>query len=329
MALGSMLGRGVAGPTAIHGPSMGVSHKHPGGRTPSRRVAVLVRGTSWGRKHPSQIQLKFSNLLISTTTPGKIGDQPRRGWVHLVNRPHLKVVVDSQKQRKEASVPLDASRSPKSTDIDLKRRKPSLKITWGVPLTIRIVLIYLVHSCENRVWMLNVAEETVRDFLLYVFRFGGPGLSVSTWQNYLKLKGWMGTMIKYHDVMKGARTSFRLKVPLIWPQVSKPGLGTEFTDCKMKLKFMELRTYQCFKYFLLSLYLEATRFNWYFTFISQDKFSLTAKTTVRYREVKLCVRVTKMQIEFSTLLKSQVFGTDEIHVRNSKSENMRRVFPHD
>ena len=111
-----------------------------------------------------------------------------------------------------------------------------------------------------------------------------------------------------------------------------PGVKTwvrdEFTNCGIKLRFMELIMYQCFKYFLLSTYLGAARNNWYFTFIGQDKFSIIAKTTVRYREVKLCVRVTKMQIEFSTLLKSQVFGTDEILVQNSISENIWRVFPH-
>jgi hypothetical protein len=98
-----------------------------------------------------------------------------------------------------------------------------------------------------------------------------------------------------------------------------PGVKTwvrdEFTDCGMKLRFMELIMYHCFKNFLMSPYLGAARYKWYFTFISQDKFSPIAKTTVRYREVKLCFRVSKMQIEFSTLLKSQVFGTDEIHVR--------------
>ena len=323
MALGSTLGRGVV----THGPSMGVPHKHPGGRAPLRRVAVLVRGTSWGRKHPSQIQLKFPNLLISTITQGERGGQPRRGWVHLVNRPYLKVVVDNQKHMKGALELLDASRGPRSTDIDLKRRKPSLKITWGVPLTNRIVLIYLVHSCHNRVWRLNMKEEIVRDFFPYVVRFGCARLSVAIWRNYLKIKGlgFPDKVSRCYDVSKDVP-------PPKGATKLAPGLGPwvrdELTDCKMKLRFKELITYQSNKHLLLSPYLWAERYNWFFTFIKQDKFTLSAKKTVRYREVKLGARSTRLQTEFSTLLRSQVFGTDEIHARNSKSENIWRVFPH-
>ena len=111
-----------------------------------------------------------------------------------------------------------------------------------------------------------------------------------------------------------------------------PGVKTwvrdEFTDCKVKLMFIKLITYQYIKYLLLSLYLGAARYQRYFTFTEQDKFSLIPKTTIRFREVKLGIRVTRVQIKFSTLLKSQVFGTDEILVRNSISENIWRVFPH-
>ena len=94
------------------------------------------------------------------------------------------------KQRKDAKRCPDASRSPLLTTVFIKRRKPASKITLrGECLTSRIVVIFLIHSCMYLEKSLNMAEMTMGDSSLGLFRFGRTGLSGHAWQNYLKIKG--------------------------------------------------------------------------------------------------------------------------------------------